>query len=187
MFYLAHNTEDLNLGRSISGNSERLLRRSKKGSQKIQEFLQQSSGSWGIKRRVLIKEHQIAWVKELSAFRFRERCKSLGSLKSFLWHAPLLSGASILCFHILSFFTVHCWEWLQFDGCYGAGILCFLPELPQPSLSGRLSCDGLVAAHILCWLMCQAAFFHRWYQELNEGIHSTFRDWTKVRTFRTEK
>lgn len=60
MFYLAHNTEDLNLGHSISGNSERLLRRSKKGSQKIQEFLQQSSGSWGIKRRVLIKEHQIA-------------------------------------------------------------------------------------------------------------------------------
>ena len=30
------------------------------------------------------------------------RCKSLGSLKSFLWYAPQLPGASVLCFHILS-------------------------------------------------------------------------------------
>ena len=30
------------------------------------------------------------------------RCKSLGSLKSFLWYASQLSGASVLCFHILS-------------------------------------------------------------------------------------
>ena len=48
------------------------------------------------------------------------RCKSLGSLKSFLWYAPQLSGASILCFHILSFLRVHSWGgynvmawWLQ--------------------------------------------------------------------------
>ena len=32
-----------------------------------------------------------------------ERCKSLGSLKSFLSYSSQLSGASILCFHTLSF------------------------------------------------------------------------------------
>ena len=35
------------------------------------------------------------------------RCKSLGSPKSFLWCAPQLSGACILCFHILSFLKAH--------------------------------------------------------------------------------
>ena len=33
-------------------------------------------------------------------------CKTLGSLKSFLWPAPQLSGARILCFLILSLFRV---------------------------------------------------------------------------------
>ena len=39
------------------------------------------------------------------------RCKSLGSLKSFLCYAPQLSGAS---FHILSFLRAH---WLTLEGC----------------------------------------------------------------------
>ena len=34
------------------------------------------------------------------------RCKSLGSLKSFLWPAPHLSGARILCFPILRLLRV---------------------------------------------------------------------------------
>ena len=43
------------------------------------------------------------------------RYKSLGSLISFLWHEHQLSGASILCFHILSFFKAQHWERLQSD------------------------------------------------------------------------
>ena len=35
------------------------------------------------------------------------RWKSLGLLKSFLWYAPRLSVASILCFLILSLFWVY--------------------------------------------------------------------------------
>ena len=35
------------------------------------------------------------------------RCKSLGSLKSFLWYVRHLSGASIWHFHILSSLTAH--------------------------------------------------------------------------------
>ena len=41
------------------------------------------------------------------------RFKSLGSLKSFLWSAPQLPGASILYFHVLSFLRAHHREWLQ--------------------------------------------------------------------------
>ena len=60
------------------------------------------------------------------------RCKSLGSLKSFLWYAPQLLGANILCFiHILSFLRAHHREWLQWwllDGWHS-----FLPEFPRSS------------------------------------------------------
>ena len=60
--------------------------------------------------------------EEFSAFLCMGRCKSLGSLKSFLWYAPQLSGASILCFHFLSFLRAHHREWLQscqlLDGRY---------------------------------------------------------------------
>ena len=55
-----------------------------------------------------------------------ERCKSLGSLKSFLWYTPYISRASILCFNILSFLRAHQREWLQSDVCLKAGILSFL-------------------------------------------------------------
>ena len=56
------------------------------------------------KRLLLIKENQTSQVKEFSAFLCVGRCKSLGSLKSFLWHEPQLSGASILCFLFLFLF-----------------------------------------------------------------------------------
>ena len=43
------------------------------------------------------------------------RCRNLGSWKSFLWYAPQLSGASILCFVILCSLWGHYWGFLQFD------------------------------------------------------------------------
>ena len=83
-------------------------------------------------RLLLIKENQISQVKEFSAFLCMGRCKSLGSLKSFLWYAPQLLGANILCFiHILSFLRAHHREWLQWwllDGWHS-----FLPEFPRSS------------------------------------------------------
>ena len=42
------------------------------------------AGSQNVKRLSLIKENQISQIKEFSAFLCMERCKSLGSLKSFL-------------------------------------------------------------------------------------------------------
>ena len=78
------------------------------GSQDLQVFLQQRPGSRNIKRLLLFKENQISQVKEFSTFLCMGRCKSLSSLKAFLWCAPQLLGASILCFLILSFFRVHC-------------------------------------------------------------------------------
>ena len=65
------------------------------------------------------------------------KIQSLGSLKSFLWHAPQPSGASILCFLILNPLTVHCQGWLQ---QFLDGRICFHPELPQGSHSGD-SCN----------------------------------------------
>ena len=76
-----------------------------------------------IKRLLLIKESQISQVKEFSNFLCMRRCRSLGSLKSLLSHAPQQSGASTLCVHILNFLGVHRREWLQSDGCQVAGIL----------------------------------------------------------------
>ena len=71
-----------------------------------------------VKRLLLMKENQIAQVKEFIAFLCMRRCKSLGSLKSVLWYPPQLSGASILCFHVLSFLKLHLWGWLQLVGRY---------------------------------------------------------------------
>ena len=53
--------------------------------------------------------HLISQDKIFCAFLYMERFKSLGSLKSFLCYSSQLSGASILCFHILSSLRVHCW------------------------------------------------------------------------------
>ena len=70
--------------------------------------LQQRAGSLNIKILLLIRENQISQVKEFSAFLCMERCKSLCSLKSFLWYVLQLTGAIILCFHsILSSLRAH--------------------------------------------------------------------------------
>ena len=128
MFYLADKTEDLSLGHSISDRSEGLVWRGQGGA-RIYEFLQQRPGGQNFKRLLLIKENPLSGVKEFSAFVCMGRCKSLGSLKSFLCYAPQLSGASILCFLILSSFRAHHrWRgpggvmwWLE-----GCSSLCFL-------------------------------------------------------------
>ena len=48
------------------------------------EVLQQREGSLYVKRVLLIKESQITQVQEFSAFLCVGRCKSLGSLKTFI-------------------------------------------------------------------------------------------------------
>ena len=55
-------------------------------------------GSLIIKGLLIIKENQISQVKEFSTFLCTGRCKTLGSLKSFLSYASQPSGASILFF-----------------------------------------------------------------------------------------
>ena len=80
-------------------------------------------------RLLLIK--QISQIKEFSAFLCMEWCKSLNSLKWYLWYASQVSGASIL-----SFLRAYCRE-----GCCLMAdrwdrwkvFFFFLPELPQGS------------------------------------------------------
>ena len=100
------------LGDSISSNPERTALRRLGDEPGYIEVLQQRAGSLNIKRLWLIKENQITQVQEPSAFPCMGRCKSLGSLKSFLSYASQLSGASILCFHIPNFLRAHHGEWL---------------------------------------------------------------------------
>ena len=57
---------------------------------------------WTSKVFLWIKENQISQVREFSAFLYMGRCKSLGSLNSFLSYASRLSEANCLCFHLLS-------------------------------------------------------------------------------------
>ena len=75
--------------------------------------LQQRPGSQYIRGLLLTKENQTSQVQEFSTFLCMGRCKSLGSLKSFLSYAPQLSGARILGFLIQSPFRVYSRGWLQ--------------------------------------------------------------------------
>ena len=91
----------------MSSNPERTAPRRQEGWRweggiRLYRSLQQEAGSLNTKRLPLIKENQISQVKEFSPFLCMERCKSLGSLKSFLAYISQLSGASILqASHIL--------------------------------------------------------------------------------------
>ena len=92
------------------------------------------------------------------------RYESLVSQKSFLWYAPQLSGASILCFPILSLLRVHCWGWVWlWDWERGSQkSICLLPEFPQGSPSGIDTwLDGCNILYLPIW---QATFFFQWYQ-----------------------
>ena len=109
MFHLVDSLRTSSPGHSISDNAEKtVLKRQGGRCQDIQKFWQQKTGSRSIKGSLLIKENQMFQMKEFSAFLCIGRCKSLGSLNSFLWYAPQLSGARILCFLILSSLRAHC-------------------------------------------------------------------------------
>ena len=82
MFYLADKVKGLSLGRSLSDSSEG-------GSEEVREepgYLR----VFATKTRELelqkitVKENQTSQVNEFSTFLCKGRCKSLGSLKSFL-------------------------------------------------------------------------------------------------------
>ena len=83
--------------------------------QEYMSFCNKEQGSWNIKRLPLIKENQTSQIKEFRAFLSIGRCKSLGSLKSFLWYTPLLSGGQYPHFFKLSAPAVgDCSSWLLY-------------------------------------------------------------------------
>ena len=47
-------------------------------------------------QKIIVKENEISQVKEFSSFLCMGRCKSLGSLKSFLSYAFQLSWSNVL-------------------------------------------------------------------------------------------
>ena len=75
------------------------------------------------------------------------RYRSLGSPKSFLWYTPPLSRASILYFHIPSFFRAHRGEWLQGVAARWQ-VFFFFPEFLQGGSHWKAAitegCDILV-------------------------------------------
>ena len=109
MFYLVEFLRDSSPGNTISSSPERTALRRRGEEPGYRNF---ATISLNVKRLLLIKENQISQVKEFSTFLYMGRCRSLGSLKSFLGYAPQLSEARILCFHILSSLKAHgsCWK-----------------------------------------------------------------------------
>ena len=86
------------LGYSISSNPERSGPWKLRVGREVRLYrsLQEGTDSPNIKRLLLIKEVQISQIKELSDFICMGRCKSFGSLKSFLLYVSQLYGASVL-------------------------------------------------------------------------------------------
>ena len=117
--------------------------------------------SLAIKRLWLIKENQISQVKEFSAFLCMGRCKSLGSLKSFLWYASQLSGAYILVSTSWVFSGLTVGSGCSLLASRWQVILCFLPEFPQGS-PGHLWWSEVAAVFddfdILCLLIWHPLF-----------------------------
>ena len=112
------------------------------------------------------------WSKLAAAAACMRRCKSLGSLKSFLWCVPQLSRASILCFLILTLLRVHCWGTgvaAVADGLM-VGIL-FLSCVPSGLTIDMAVTWCFDGCSILCLLIWQAIFF----------IHSMLRQITTQR------
>ena len=96
------------------------------------EVLQQRTGSLNIKRLLLIKESWISQVKEFSAFLFWGRCKSLGSLKSFIY--------------IFFLYFWLCWNHHSFDlhFSYLGPIFCF-HALSSSGLTVESGCSLMAA------------------------------------------
>ena len=105
---LGGHSEDFKPGDSISDNAEKLFQRGKWRARMYESFCNKRSGNHNIKRLLWIKENQRSQVKKFSAFPCIRRWKSLGSL-TFPLMCTSLSGASILCFLILSLLGVP-WE-----------------------------------------------------------------------------
>ena len=106
---LGGHSEDFKPGDSISDNAEKLFQRGKWRARMYESFCNKRSGNHNIKRLLWIKENQRSQVKKFSTFPCIRRWKSLGSL-TFPLICTSLSGASILCFLILSLL-----------GCLGRG------------------------------------------------------------------
>lgn len=86
MFHLVDKTEDLSVGHSPSESSERLLQRGEGGTRLYKNFCNKeqvvgtSKDYWLPKKTGYLKLMNLTWGIS--------RCKSLGSLESFLWYAP---------------------------------------------------------------------------------------------------
>ena len=96
-FYVGQ--KDCNPGDSISGSSEKLLQRGNEEPGYI-EILQQKTGSLNMKRLLLIKENQIAQVKQFSSVLCVFFVQSL-SMSDSLWRYELHSTPSFLVSHCL--------------------------------------------------------------------------------------
>ena len=83
MFFSMGSFRTSSPGDSLSRNPERAAP-GKQGEEPGYEVVQQWTRSLNIKRLLLIKGNLLSKVKEFSAFLWRGRCKSLGSLKSCL-------------------------------------------------------------------------------------------------------
>ena len=147
VFDLVDKTEDLSPGHSLSALRE--CSEEARGEPGYIGVFATRPGSRNIKRLLLIKENQISQVKEFSAFLSLARCKSLGSLKSFLRYAPQLSGATILCFFILSLRRVRGWGWLPWLRAWQWAAHLSSSWVPlglrvQGSCSGKMSATSFV-------------------------------------------
>ena len=106
MFHSVDKYEDVNLRHSILDHSERVCWKGEGwgGGKDIYEFLQQKT-RWSEHPKITVNkiEKQASQVNEIKHFSMYGKMESLGSLKLFLWCAPRLPGARIVCFFILSF------------------------------------------------------------------------------------
>ena len=94
MLYLVGIFRTSSPGDGLSSNPERTAPRRWGEEPGYREVLLEMASSLNIKRLLFIKENQISQVKEFSAFLCMGRCKSLGSLISFLLYESQLSWVS---------------------------------------------------------------------------------------------
>ena len=163
---LKEKTQAVSLGQSISA----LFKEMRKESRYLGVFATKTGGQNIKKRLLLIKENQVSQVKEFRAFLCPGSCKNLGSLKSFIWCASQLSGASILYFLILSLLRVHCsWRLQQLTARWAwKWAACLSPYLVPSGLFGSVRSaeyDGLMAATFFVYW--EGRQTHR-----NLGVHS---------------
>ena len=116
-------------GDGISSDPERNVPRGGGRCQIIQKFAIKGRQSEHQKYFCELKKTRYLRLRNLALFYVWGRCKSLGSLKSFLSYASQLPGASILCFLDPEFLSAHQREWLHPEVCLVAGI-ALLPQCP---------------------------------------------------------